>query len=351
MAARAPRSVAPAPTPTGPAPTVLVMGAGSIGCWLGGRLQAAGATVHLVGRPRMLQALAEHGLTLTDLDGGRLQLPAAELQLHAGVPAGLRPDLVLLCVKSGATAAAAAELAQALPAGTLVLSMQNGISNVDVAQAAAPGLVLLRGMVPYNVAELGPGRLHRGTIGQLAGQAHPGLAPCLPWLAAAGLPLALHDDMLPLQWGKLLLNLNNAVNALSCLPLRQQLLDADLRQCTAGLIGETLFLLQQAGIRPAQVSALRPGLLPMVLRLPTPLFRLLARRMLRIDDKARSSMADDLARNRPTEIDAIQGEVLRLATRLGQLAPCNARISQLVRAWSPRSQQLSGRSLRKFLNL
>jgi len=349
MAARAPKPAAP--PPAGPAPTVLVMGAGLIGCWLGGRLQAAGATVHLVGRPRMLQPLAAQGLTLTDLDDGQLQLPAAQLQLHETVPAGLQPDLVLLCVKSGATAGAAAELAAALPAGTLVLSMQNGISNADLGQTAAPGLTWLRGMVPYNVAELGPGRLHRGTSGQLVVQAHAGLAPWLPWFTAAGLPLDVHDDLMPVQWGKLLLNLNNAVNALSGLPLREQLLNSDYRHCTAALVSETLFLLKQAGIRPARVSAVRPGMLPRMLRLPTPLFRLLARRMLRIDAQARSSMADDLARNRTTEIDAIQGEVLRLATRLNQLAPTNARMSQLVRSWSPRSQPLSGRSLRKFLNL
>lgn len=349
MAARAPKPAAP--PPAGPAPTVLVMGAGNIGCWLGGRLQAAGATVHFVSRPRMLQALAAQGLTLTDLDDGRLQLPAAQLQLHEAVPAGLQPDLVLLCVKSGATAAAATELAAALPAGTPVWSMQNGISNVDVAQAAAPGLTWLRGMVPYNVAELAPGRLHRGTAGQLAVQAHPGLDAWLPWFNAAGLPLAVHDDLLPVQWGKLLLNLNNAVNALSGLPLREQLLNSDYRHCTAALISETLFLLKQAGIRPARVSAARPGMLPRLLRLPGPLFRLVARRMLRIDAQARSSMADDLARNRLTEIDAIQGEVLRLAQRMNQLAPTNARISQLVRSWSPRSQPLSGRSLRKFLNV
>ena len=157
--------------------------------------------------------------------------------------------------------------------------------------------------------------------------------------------------MLPVQWGKLLLNLNNAVNALSGLPLRAQLLDTDLRSCTAALVSEALALLKQAGIRPARLSALRPSMLPAVLRLPTPLFRLVARRMLRIDAKARSSMADDLMRRRPTEIDAIQGEVLRLAGRLNQLAPCNARMTQLLRAWSPRSPPLSGRSMRKYLNL
>ncbi len=332
-------------------PTVLVMGAGNIGCWLGGRLQAAGAQVHLVGRPRMLQALTDHGLTLTDLDGGQLALAANQLVLHGSVPEALRPDLVLLCVKSGATSAAAAELARCMPAGTPVLSMQNGIGNTGLAQAAAPALAVLPGMVPFNVAELGPGRLHRGSSGQLAVLTHPLLLPWADAFNAAGLPLALHDDMLPLLWGKLLLNLNNAVNALSGLPLRAQLLDADYRACTAALISEALFLLKTAGIRPARLGGTRPRMLPTVLRLPTPLFRLAAWRLLRIDDKARSSMADDLQRHRPTEIDAIQGEVLRLAGKLGQLAPVNARTTQLVKAWSPGRPPLSGRSMRKFLNV
>ena len=336
------------PSLSGP---VLVMGTGSIGGWLGGRLQASGQVVHFVGRPRMLQALAQHGLTLTDRAGSRSHLPAASLQLHPEVPAGLAPGLVLLCVKSGATAEAAAELGQALPAGTLVLSMQNGIHNAAIAQAAAPRLAVLPGMVPYNVAELGPGHLHRGSEGSLAAQDHPALRPWLPLLAAAGLPLALHADLRPVQWGKLLLNLNNAVNALSGLPLRDQLLDRDLRRCTAALIDETLALLASAGIAPARVSALPPAGIPLVLRLPTPLFRLVAARMLRIDAQARSSMADDLALDRPTEVDAIHGEVMRLAAQVGSYAPRNASIADLVEAWPDHPQPMRGPALRYALGV
>lgn len=339
-------------TPTG---AVLVMGAGSIGCWLGGRLAAAGVPVHFVGRPRMLAALRQHGLTLTDQDGGQLLLPAGSLALHETVPAAAgtsaAPALVLLCVKSGATEAAARALAAALPAGTPVVSMQNGLSNVPLARQAAPGLCWLRGMVPYNVAELGPGRLHRGTAGVLAAEDHPALRAWQPVFQAAGLPIALHADLQPVQWGKLLLNLNNAVNALSGLPLRAQLLDRDLRRCTAALIEETVALLAGAGIRPARLSPLPPGWLPAVLRLPTPLFRRVAARMLRIDDKARSSMADDLAQGRPTEVDALQGEVLRLAQSLGRRAPVNERIAALVQAWPQRPQPYSGPALRQALGL
>ncbi|HEY8706385.1 MAG TPA: 2-dehydropantoate 2-reductase, partial [Burkholderiaceae bacterium] len=235
---------------------VLVMGAGAIGCYLGGCLQAAGVPVVFVGRPRVLAALREHGLTLSDLDQRRQHLPAAALNLHDTVPAGIAPVLVLLAVKSGATAAAAAQLAAALPAGTPVVSMQNGIGNADLARAAAPGLQWLAGMVPFNVAELAPGHFHRGTTGALAAQDDAALRALAPAFESAGLGLQLHADLRAVQWGKLLLNLNNPVNALSGQPLRAQLQNRGYRQCLAALQTEALQLLRSAGIAPAQVAAL-----------------------------------------------------------------------------------------------
>ena len=87
---------------TGAPGAVTVMGAGASGCHVGGCLQAAGVPVHYVGRPRVLGDLRKHGLRLTDLDGRDDRLPATTLQLHDRPPAGA--SLVLLCVKSGATA-------------------------------------------------------------------------------------------------------------------------------------------------------------------------------------------------------------------------------------------------------
>jgi 2-dehydropantoate 2-reductase len=324
-----------------PAPgAVIVMGAGAIGCYVGGRLQAGGAAVHFVGRPRMLDALRAHGLTLTDLDGGRLTLPAGSLKLHTEPPPGAA--LVLLCVKSGATAGAARQLAR----GSLVLSLQNGVSNAATAAAAAPGLTVLPGMVPFNVAELAPGHYHRGTSGELAAQDHPALRDWVDTFAAAGVPLTLHADLLAVQWAKLLLNLNNPVNALSGLPLRAQLLERDYRRVTAALQREALVALRAAGIAPAQLTPLPARWLPSVLGLPNWLFERVAARMLRIDEDARSSMADDVTRGRRTEIDALCGEVVRLARAHGLDAPLNARMAQLVEG-DPRRR--SGRELLREL--
>ena len=331
---------------------VLVMGAGAIGCYVGGCLAAAGVPVTFVGRPRVLATLAAHGLTITDRDGARRQVPPDRLRLVEAVPPGAQPALVLLCVKSGATAEAAAQLAAALPPGTLVLSLQNGVGNAAAAQAAAPGLRLVPGMVPYNVAELAPGAWHRGTDGRLAAFDETALIPWLSIFEAAGVPLDLRADIASIQWGKLLLNLNNPVNALSGLPLRAQLLERGWRRCFAALIDEALGVLRAAGIEPAQVAAVPPARLAALLRLPDWLFRIVAARMLRIDAKARSSMADDLALGRRTEVDALSGEVVRLARRHGLAAPRNARMVELLDGgWPAPPPRLSSAELERLLGL
>lgn len=331
--------------------SVLIMGAGSVGCYLGGCLAAAGLEVHLVGRPRVIAAMREHGLKITDLNGREELLRPEQLHLHEQVPAGLAPGVTLLCVKSGATASAAAELQAALPAGSLVVSMQNGIGNAERAQAAAPALRCLPGMVPFNIAELAPGHFHRGTAGALMAQADPLLQPLQAAFSSEGVGFKLLPDLRAIQWGKLLINLNNPVNALSGRPLREQLLQRGYRRCFAALQTEALGVLAAAGIEPAQLAALPPHRLPAMLRLPTFVFKLLAKRMLQIDAKARSSMADDLALGRVTEIDALCGEVVRLAAANGRQAPLSARMCELLQSYPQRGRPYGPDELPKALGI
>lgn len=333
---------------------VLVMGAGSVGCFIGGLTHLAGVPVHFVGRPRVLAGLRKQGLRLTDQDGLDRRIPPLQLRLHEAPPAGLKPDLALLCVKSGATAEAATALALTLPEGTTVLSLQNGIGNAAEARAVAPQLRWHAGMVPFNIAELSPGHYHRGTAGALAAQGNATDLALAAWqaaLAGVGMALKLHADLAPVQWGKLLLNLNNPVNALSGRPLRDELLERGYRRVLAALQEEALDLLGAAHRPVAQLTPLPPRRLLMLLRLPTPLFRLAAARMLRIDAKARSSMADDLMQGRTTEIDALCGEVVRLAQRLHRSAPLNARMQALIEAQPKRRRPYTPRELLQALGL
>ena len=341
---------------------IIVLGAGVIGCYLGGRLAAAGAAVTLVGRPRILAPLAEQGLTVTDLDGFHMHLAPGKLALASSLAEAWQASaassgqnqahtLVLLCVKAGGTEAAAAEISSVCPAGTVVLSLQNGVDNVARILAQAPRVQALAGMVPYNVVMREASHVHRATAGVLRLADHEATRELLPLLQRAGLETALSSAMPSVQWGKLLLNLNNPVNALAGIPLHAQLLDRDFRRVLAALQTEALATLKAAGIRPAQVANSPPQLLPYILRLPNWLFTRLAARLLRMDTSARSSMWDDLQQGRPTEIDDLCGAVIRLARQHGLAAPANTAITRLIKAHRAGDAPWRGDALRQALAL
>lgn len=311
---------------------ICIYGAGSIGCYLGGRLAATGAEVVFIGRQRLRDTLAGHGLRVSDYHGVDLRLPPEVIRYSSVAADAARADLVLVCVKSAASEQAAAELAGVLRPGTLVLSCQNGLGNAAILQRGLPQQRVLAAMVPFNVANRGDGHFHQGSEGELMVAADPALAPFLPLFVEAGLPWRQMPDMPAVLWAKLLLNLNNPVNALSGLPLKTELSQRAFRRCLALAQREALGLMREANIRPARLTPLPPALLARLLTVPDWLFARLAQRMLAMDPLARSSMWEDLEAGRRTEIDWINGEVAQLARQLGRRAPVNERLIALVRA-------------------
>ena len=148
---------------------------------------------------------------------------------------------------------------------------------------------------------------------------------------AAGRRGCPFDGMPAIAWGKLLINLHNAVNALSGLTLIEQLKERDYRRVVAASILEALGLLEAAGIEPAKIGPVPPKLLPHVIASPNLIFNNLFLKGWKIDARARSSMADDLTAGRTTEVDYINGELVALAERLGAEAPDNRKIVELIR--------------------
>jgi 2-dehydropantoate 2-reductase len=335
-------------------PHIVVMGAGSVGCFVGGAWQAAGCKLSFLGREAVRADVARHGMNISDYDGWRTSI-AHDLVEFTTKPAILgQADIILLTVKSNGTAAAAKEIARHARKGPVILSFQNGISNVETLRSILPRFEVVQGMVPFNVAYLGSGRWHKGTSGELVAEEHEATRALSARVTSGPAKLRLAADMKPVAWGKLLINLNNAVNALSGETLLEQLGKRDYRRVVAASILEALELLSAAGIEPAQIGPLPPKLLPHAIASPDFVFKNLLLRVQKIDSKARSSMADDLAAGRETEIDYLNGEVVKLARSLGREAPVNSAIVALVkqrelgveRAWSAeelRSHVLKGR--------
>jgi 2-dehydropantoate 2-reductase len=324
-------------------PRVAILGAGSVGCFVGGAWAAAGVPVTFIGRDATKRDIDAHGLTLTDYSGWRVRLDRIAFETKAAALAGA--DLIALCVKSTGTEAATREIGRHARKGALVVSFQNGVSNLELIRSMLKErFEAVQGMVPFNVAALGEGRYHKGVAGELVAQDHPLLRALAAAVTRGPARLRLEKDMAALAWGKLLINLNNAVNALSGRTLLEQLKERDYRRVVAASILEALELLDAAGIEPATIGPVPPRLLPHVIGSPDLVFNNLFLKIQKIDAKARSSMADDLAAGRPTEIEHLNGEVVRLARRLGREAPVNAAIVALVRQaeagveliWEPR---------------
>ena len=331
-------------------PHIVFMGAGSVGCFVGGTWQAAGLPVSFVGHPAVQEDVAAHGITVTDTDGTRLHLPPASVAFDTGPQALAKAEVVALTVKSFDTEAAAKDIARNAPRGATVISFQNGVSNVALLKQKLPDYQVLQGMVPFNVAYLGSGRWHKGVAGELVAEAAPLTEAIAAKIGRRPGQLRTVADAEGLAWGKLLINLNNAVNALSGRNLLDQLSDRDYRRVVAASMREALAILELAKIKPAKLGPIAPDLLPHAIAAPDFLFRNTMLRAQRIDPHARSSMADDLAAGRRTEIDYLNGEVVKLARSLKRRAPVNEAIVGLVKqAEAGVETRWSGKGLREHV--
>ncbi len=311
-------------------PRIAIFGAGSIGCYIGGRLLAAGCDVVFIGRGAMAAEIREHGLHLSDHLGGDIVIAGQDIEFTEDPTAAADKDLVIVCVKSAATQAVAERLDHVLKPHSAVLSLQNGLHNVEALEAHMPEQTVLAGMVPFNVLKRGPGHFHQGSEGELVAQQDPALMSFLHWFELAGLPLELSNNMPGVQWGKMLLNLNNPINALANIPLKQQLSQRDFRRCLAAAQREALAVYEARGIRPRLPIILPAPWLPHALELPDFIFARVANKMLAIDPLARSSMWEDLEAGRRTEIDYLNGEIVRLGQEQGMSTPINSKLVELI---------------------
>ena len=325
------------------AASIAVLGAGSIGCFVGGAWALAGLGVTLIGRERLQRDVAEHGLNLSDHGGWSGQV---DCRFTTDPAALAQADIILLTVKGGSTAEAAEQIAHHGREGAVVISFQNGVGNKPLLEGVlGDRFTVVQGMVPYNVVYLGHGRFHKGVAGALWAEDMPAMRELAARVASSREPLRLSTDMAGVAWGKLLINLNNAVNALSGRTLLEQLGErAIARRGRFAARGACVAAPRRGSSRR------RSGLSRRGWRRGNRLARLFqtpVRAALENREKARSSMSDDLAQGRRTEADQLNGEVVRLAERLGRDAPINRRIVELLRAAEAGAPSLSPEELQR----
>ncbi|WP_256805497.1 2-dehydropantoate 2-reductase [Bradyrhizobium sp. Bra78] len=309
--------------------SIVVAGAGAIGCFAGGMLAAGGRRVALLVRPRVKTEIERFGLLLTDFDGSGKKLEAGQFALSEDPAIFHSAGIVLVTVKSADTAEVADQIAQHAPQDAVIVSLQNGVGNVAVLRERLGDRRVLAGMVPFNVIAMGEGRFHRSTSGDIhIGEDADNTAAAL---SVPGLTLRASRDIAGVQWGKLIINLNNALSALSDMPLAAQLANRDWRKLFADQMAEGLAAMKAAGINPVSATPIPMRWTPTLLRLPDMIFNAILGRTMKIDPEARSSMWQDLKQGRRTEIDYLQGAVIALAEQNNIDVPLMRRIVALIK--------------------
>lgn len=297
---------------------VAVFGAGAVGCFYGGMLARAGNDVVLIGRPAHVEAIQRSGLHFEGLHFDEYVRVAASTDPEAVRGA----QLVLFCVKSTDTEQGAAQIARFLDPGSLVLNPQNGVDNTERIQARVSQQVIPA--VVYVATEMaGPGHLKHHGRGELLIGAPDGapstaldeaLARVQRWFAEASVQVTISDNVTGELWAKLVVNCAyNAISAISQLPYGEMIRGAGVREAMRDVVAECLAVAAASGVRTA------PDLVDNVYRIadwmPTQY----------------SSTAQDLQRGRPTEIDHLNGYVVRRGEALGVPAPVNRILWALVK--------------------
>lgn len=312
-----------------------VVGAGAIGSYVGGRLRARGADVVFFGRARVRDVLREKGLTLEDGAGAgqTLRVSREELRFVTEVSALADRDVLLVCVKSGQSAEVARDLAAVADENALVVSMQNGLRNAEVLREELRTQTVLGGIVGFNVVEVEPGTFRRATTAPLIFEAHedPRVHALAERLRASDVETEVTHELRAKQWSKLVMNLNNALSALTGVPTQRLIFEEPYRRSVRAISKEALDVIARAGQKPSRIGPLPVQIFPYFLSLPSAVLRVVTRIQVKIDPSARSSMWDDLTKRRITEVDQLNGEIVRLAASIGRKAPLNERIVELVR--------------------
>jgi 2-dehydropantoate 2-reductase len=300
---------------------VAVMGAGAVGSFYGAMLARAGHAVTLIGRPAHVQAIQNEGLQLDMAQ----RIETVRLGASSEVAALQGADLVLCCVKSTDTESAAQQMAPHLDAGTVLMSLQNGVDNAETL-ARHVHCRVIPVVVYVAVALAGPGRVRHFGRGDLAIGALPGgtqssvpewptLQTLVDFFGTAQIPVRIVPDVAAELWSKLLVNCAyNAISGLAQMPYARLAAQPDIRELQLEIVREVIAVAAAAGVTLPQAASTE-AVTKIAASMPAQL----------------SSTAQDMARRKPSEIDHLNGYIVRRGRELGVATPANQALHAMVK--------------------
>lgn len=340
-----------------------IFGAGLIGGFLGGVLTSLGLDTILICRPSVKKKLA-NGLLLTDYSENRAVAEQLHLIDNKDLVANRFEiktcDFLWITVKCTAVEVVSKEIYPFVGANTIIFCCQNGLGSDQIIKEQFPNNTVLRVMVPFNVAEPKAGHLHRGSQGKMYVETIPTVEETIKALIQQInqpiMPVRQTSNMNAILWAKLQLNLGNSVNALADIPVKSMLEQRSYRLVNAALMKELLAVTKALNVKLPKLTAVSAQYIPIILSLPSFIYKRITKKVLAIDPTVRSSMWWDLSQGKKTEIDHLNGAVVRAAEKLGIPCPANQNIIRLIKQieetpMTERTGGFSGKTLLKEISI
>jgi 2-dehydropantoate 2-reductase len=306
-----------------------VIGAGAVGGAVAALLARAGNEVEVTARGAHLESIREEGIRLAGGWGSYTATVSANEVLQS------RPQLVIVATKAqDAVVAITANLA-AVGAGVKLLVIQNGLDGIENAGAAAPDASVIGGLAIFASSYLSPGEVTVTTAGPLIIGGPAGIeavADDVALVINAALPTRVTPNFAGTQWSKLVINQVNALPAITGLSAQDVISDSRLRHLMTLSIRENVAIGRANGIHFEKLQGLSDPLLRMIAAVPAwigQLFPLLLRARIGPTPNPGSTL-QSIRRGQVTEIDYLNGAVVRAATAVGRTAPVNATLVELV---------------------
>jgi 2-dehydropantoate 2-reductase len=296
-------------------PRIAVVGAGAVGGYFGGMLARAGAQVTFIGRPAFVDAVRENGLFLDTVQFREHVKVQATTDLTTARDAGI----ILFCVKTTDSTETASALGTVLSNDAVIVSMQNGVDNAEQIRAASglkalPAAVYVAASIPVpgTVKHVGRGDLVLGPPNEIT-------QSVAAVFNRANVPCRISENLAGELWTKLVWNCAlNALSALGKVTYGEILASSDAKQLLETTVYEVLAVAKASGIQPAGLEDPRAALAG-------------AYKVAEQMAATRSSTAQDMMRNKKTEIDSLNGFIVRRGRELNIPVPVNHALFTLIK--------------------
>jgi 2-dehydropantoate 2-reductase len=290
---------------------ICVLGAGALGCAIGGVLAEAGCAVTLVTRnAAQVAAIERDGLRL--VENGRERSVIVRAVTDSATLEVM--DVVIVLVKSFHTRQAIEAARSIVGPGTVVLSLQNGLGHEDILAEVVGREKVLAGKTYVGGVLLAPGHILVGTagketvVGELDGSRSPRAKAIRDEFLRAGLHTALSDNIVGVMWDKLLVNVSTgALSSITRLTYGELYKGEEVEACALAAVAEAMAVARACGIALATREP-RDAWLKAAAGLPADF---------------KTSMLQSLEKGSATEIDFINGAVVRWGHRCGVATPIN----------------------------